>query len=102
MAGLIGMVIGGVILLMILSLGIEKFIVQNIVDDPLFGKIASLVAAWLIAGTIGGFGFANGLGFVWGAYLLYGIAGIVLLPFAIYGGYRIRRTQHDDIGETFE
>ena len=100
--GLIAFILGCTLCVAVLSLVAEKVVFQRLVVDPLVGKIGSVVAGWLMASSLAGWGMADGGGYRWDAFLTYGLGAIILLPLAAWGGYKLRRAQHDDLKETFE
>ena len=84
-----------------MSLIAEKVLIQRIVDDPLVGKLSSVFVGSLMAGGLAGLGNANGGPYRWDAFLTYGIGAIILVPFAAWGGYKLRRSQNDGLSDTF-
>lgn len=87
---LFGQVVGGLIAVFLLSRLIEWAIVKRVANDPVAGKLISLVAAWFVASTIYGFGSADGGDFVLRGYLIYGFAALILAPLAYSAGVRAR------------
>jgi len=82
---------GSLMAVFILAWVFEKILFQRIFDDPVKGKTVSVAAAWLVTGTIGGFGFADGGPYFWPAFLAYLPAAIVLGLLAYRRGLRIRK-----------
>jgi hypothetical protein len=104
MAAIIGMVIGAAIVLRLFSLLFEWAIFKRVMDDPVAGKVTSLFAAWVLIALI----LASGAVLIrGGAILIYGAAALMLLPFAMRSGFKVRRrileenSRHADLEETF-
>jgi len=89
----LGSLIGSFIIVSLLSYLWERFLFQKVMDDPVKGKLASVGAAWLTAGVIGGFGFANGGPYAWVAFGFYGVPAAVLAVFAYFRGLKLRSEQ---------
>ncbi|MDB5581323.1 MAG: hypothetical protein JWR80_6499 [Bradyrhizobium sp.] len=88
MAVIIGMVIVAALVLRLFSLLLEWAIFKRVMDDPIAGKVISLLAAWALTSLI----IASGaIIFRGGALLLIGAAALLLLPFAIRSGLAARR-----------
>jgi hypothetical protein len=104
MAAIIGMVVGAAIVLHLFSLLFEWAIFKRVMDDPLAGKVTSLFAAWVLIALI----LASGAVLIrGGAILIYGATALMLLPFAMRSGFKVRRRiaeendLHADLEETF-
>ena len=95
---IIGNIFGGIIAVAICALIAEKLVLQRNVDDPLAGKVGSLIVGWLMVGGLAAYGeTVTGGAYRWAAFFSpYGISAIILLPFAIRSGYKLRAPQHDD------
>lgn len=85
-----GFFIGTVLLIYVLSWAVERLACQRLFDDPLKGKIVSVAGAWLIAGTIAGFGMADGGPFRWIAYPNYLPAALLLGAIGWRRGMQLR------------
>ena len=91
LGALIGSIIGVYILYAIWDLALFK----RVFDDPLKGKMASAAAAYFSAGTLGGFGGADGGPYFWGAFLQYLPGAIVVGVIAFRRGLKLRRENGD-------
>jgi hypothetical protein len=85
MSILVGQFVGGLIAVYLLTLLWEFLLFKRVLDDPVTGKMSSVTAAWLTAGTLGGFGMADGGPYAWQAFLIY------LFPALVVGGFAYRR-----------
>lgn len=90
MVGL-GAFVGGLMGVLLLSLIWEKLLFKRVTDDPLIGKVGSVAAAWLTAGTIGGWGLADGGEYQWRAFGVYFFPALVIGALAVRAGLRSRR-----------
>ena len=95
MAAIIGMVIGAAIVLRLFSLLFEWAIFKRVMDDPLAGKVTSLFAAWVLVTLILASGAVLMRG---GAILIFGATALMLLPFAMRSGFKVRRRIADEHG----
>lgn len=86
----IGQMIGGFIAVLLLSMIWEKLVFQKIMDDPVKGKVWSVVAGWVTAGAIAGFGMANGGPYRWFAFVIYAFPAILLGALAWRRGVKLR------------
>lgn len=105
MAGLIGLLVGGVLIVYIISALIERFVVSQIMDDPAAGMVVSTVLAVIVAIVFYGFGNANGG--PWnplpGAFA-YITAGVILAILRLIGLRRkaAREAEEADLDQIFE
>ncbi|HSI18623.1 MAG TPA: hypothetical protein VK980_12685 [Sphingomonas sp.] len=95
MAAIIGMVIGAAIVLRLFSLLFEWAIFKRVMDDAVAGKVTSLFAAWVLIALI----LASGAVLIrGGAILIYGATALMLLPFAMRSGLKVRKRIADEHG----
>ena len=86
----IGQMVGGLVIILILSKIWEKVLFQRVMDDPVKGKVGSVIAGWLTAGAIGGFGMADGGPYQWFAFTIYAIPAILVGFYAHWRGVKLR------------
>jgi len=99
-----GTIIGGAMAVYLLAALWEWALFKRVMNDPVFGKLASVVAGWLTASAAAGFGFAHGGPFVWWATFYY-IPGALIVGFIFYRqGMRAleQADDPDELAETFE
>lgn len=87
-----GQIIGGCLIVALIAFAWEKAVFKHQVDDPVSGKIYSVIASWLTCSMLGGFGLANGRGFYFGAFLLYGISAAIVAVFFYRSGLKLRES----------
>lgn len=85
------MLLGGVVAILLLSVLWEWALFKRVLDNPLTGKLAAVGAAWLTAGSLAGFGMADGGPFYWAAYLIYLPSAAVVVLFAFFRRNHLRR-----------
>ena len=103
MAFFLGQVVGGLIILWLISLLVEKFLFSKVLDDPVTGKLASVGAAWLLVGTISGFGKADGGPWDPTGFIDYLIPAVILGGVGVYRGLKLReQTQLDALAAAAE
>ena len=85
-----GSIIGGLIAILMLSMLWEWALFKRVMDDPVKGKLSSVAAAWLTAGTLAGFGMADGGPFFTTAYLIYLLPALIIGGWAFYSGMKAR------------
>jgi hypothetical protein len=104
MPTLIGEFLGGLIAVYFFATLWEFLLFKRVMDDPVTGKIGSVVAGWLTAGTLAGFGFAHGGPFYSAAYLVYLAPALVIGAFSLHRGVKLRREAEEETeaGEAFE
>lgn len=90
----IGYIIGCLIAIYALASLWEWALFKRISDNPITGKVSSVVAAWLTGSTLAGFGMADGGPFAWSAFLTYLIPAIPVGFLFYRRGVKIR-----DVGE---
>jgi hypothetical protein len=90
MSYLIGAFVGGLIAVFVLAYLWEFLLFKRVLDDPVKGNVASVIAGWLTAGTIAGFGMANGGPFAWYAFLIYLVPALVVGTYAVSRGKKTR------------
>ena len=71
MATWLGAFVGGLLIIALVAMLVEKAIFQRLFDDPVVGKLSSVAAGWLAVSTVAGFGMADGGPFAALAYLIY-------------------------------
>ena len=77
-----GELVGGIIGVFILYSIWEWALFQRIFDDPMKGKLTSVVAAYLTASILYGFGAANGGPFVLDGFIIYLLGAMVISVYA--------------------
>jgi hypothetical protein len=92
---LIGNLIGGLIAMYLLASLWEWALFKRIMDDPVAGKVAAVVTGWLTAGTVAGFGMADGGDYAWRAFGLYAIPAMVVGVMFYRRGLKIREEDAD-------
>jgi hypothetical protein len=99
----LGSVVGGLLAIYALSMVWEWALFKRINDDPVTGKLSAVGAAWLSAGTLAGFGMANGGPFLWFAFLVYLIPALLVGFLFHRRGLQLREEAADDTdyAETF-
>ncbi|MES2443473.1 MAG: hypothetical protein V4574_11645 [Pseudomonadota bacterium] len=93
---LIGQFVGGLIAIYLLSLLWEFLLFKRVLDDPVKGKLSSVAVAWLTAGTLGGFGFADGGPYAWQAFGIYFVPALIVGGFAYRSGLKLREDADDE------
>ncbi|SNT15972.1 hypothetical protein SAMN06295912_15019 [Sphingomonas laterariae] len=86
MAGLFGGTLGVFVLFVLWEFALFK----RVMDDPLKGKMLSVLAAWLTIGGVAGFGLANGGPYYWPAFGVYAIPAVIVGTFAYWRGSKLR------------
>ncbi len=86
-----GELVGGFAGVLLLSILWEKLATRRLTSDPLYRKLLAVLAAWLTAGAIGGWGFANGGPYRWDAFVIYALPAVLVGALAIYSGLKLRR-----------
>ncbi|MDH7975366.1 hypothetical protein QH494_24530 [Sphingomonas sp. AR_OL41] len=103
MAVIVGMAIGAAIVLRLFALLLEWAVFKRVMDDPVAGKVTSLFAAGVLVALI----LASGAVLIRGiAIVIFGAIALILLPFAIRSGFKVRRriseeSLQTDLEETF-
>lgn len=90
MTYLIGTFVGGLLAILMLSIAWEKALFQRVMDDPVNGKLAAVLAAWLTASAIAGFGMANDGPYYWQAFLEYALPALAVGFLAWRRGEKLR------------
>jgi hypothetical protein len=90
MAYIIGQIVGGVFGVFLLYALLESAIFKRVFDDPIKGKMGSVVAAYLMGSTLAGVGGADGGPFYWGAFSDYAAPAIIVGAYAFWQGKRLR------------
>lgn len=98
MSYMIGSLVGGLILIYLLSKVWEWALFKRVMDEPTSGKLASVVAAWATAGTIGGFGMADGGPYAWWAFAIYLLPALFVGVFAYRAGAKLSVEQDNPGG----
>lgn len=104
MAYLLGGLVGGLIAIYLLSVLWEWALFKRVMDDPVAGKLSSVMAAWITAGILGGLGGANGGPFYWAAFAVYLVPAGVVAAFGYRRGLQIREeveAEHEGTVEPF-
>ncbi len=89
MAFFIGAFVGGFIIIYLLALAWEHALYQRVMKDPAASKLCSVLAAWITAGTIGGFIHAHGFSPV--DFELYFPSAVCLALLGWWHGMKLRR-----------
>lgn len=92
---LVGQIIGGVLLIYLLALLWEWALFQRVVSDPVFGKLSSVLAAWLCAAAISGWGHADGGPYDWSQFGKLMIPAVVVGVMAYHRGSKILDAQSE-------
>jgi hypothetical protein len=85
---MIGTFIGSILAMQVFSLLFEWAIFKRLMDDPVAGKVASLFTAWAFAAIIYA-ADSNGRGAF--PILIYGAGALIVLPYKIWGGMKVRQ-----------
>lgn len=81
----------------------EWAVFKRLFDDPIKGKLTSVVAAYLIGSSIAGFGKADGGPYYWPAFIDYAIPAVIVGCFAYFAGRRLKeKMSADGAREVFE
>lgn len=89
-AASVGGFFGGIVAVMIASKVWEKLLFQRVFDDPIKGKLSSVLAGWLTAGIIGGFGYADDGQYAWWAFAFYLFPAILVGVWFYHKGKKLR------------
>jgi hypothetical protein len=95
-ASLAGQIIGAAIAMFLFSWLIEWALFKRILDDPVQGKVGSVVAAWLIASLVH---LANDPGYP-ETFVIYGIPAIAIGIWKYRVGKKAR-DNFDELEDTF-
>ncbi|MBY8822810.1 hypothetical protein [Sphingomonas colocasiae] len=68
----------------------EKLVWQRLCDDPLAGKLLSVLSGWFIVSALAGWGFANGGPYYWGAFIDYALPTPLVAFVAYRRGMKLR------------
>lgn len=102
MAYLLGSIVGGVIGVYLLAALWEWALFKRINDDPLKGKLTSVLAAYVTGAALAGFGMADGGPYYWGAFLQYLIPSLIVGFIAYRRGLKLRGDSDPNLVETFD
>ena len=94
-AAIAGAMLGGALAVFILSFVLEKLVFQRINDDPVAGKLNSVLAAWAVASTVWGFNSMHWNGFNPNGLWIYGIPAIFIGMYAHSRGLALRELQDE-------
>ena len=84
----------GALLVLIAAMAMEMLLFSRLFDDPLYGKAASVVVAWLTCSA--GFEWLLGTGgFHWRPFLVWLIPAAPVAFWSLSGGYRLRQQLRD-------
>lgn len=86
-----GQIIGSIFGVFVLYSIWEWVLFRRIMDDPLKGKMLSLLAAYLTAAIIWGFGAADGGPFRTDGFFLYLVGAVPVGVYAYHRGNKLRR-----------
>lgn len=89
-AAMLGKLAGGTFLVFVLHAVWEYVLFKRVLDDPLLGKTASVVAAYLTASVLYGFGSANGGPFNPAGFGSYLFGAVIVGLFAVWRGMKLR------------
>lgn len=104
MAILIGTILGAIFAIFVLRFFWEFVVFKRVMDDPVNGKIASIIAAYLTAAILSGFLRAGDGVFDTQGLYTYFIGAIVVGFFAIRRGFKLRDqlSESEEAAETFD
>lgn len=95
-----GFLVGAAMAVLLLALLFEWALFKRVCDDPVVGKSLSVLAAWLAASAIYGFGAADGGAYKWNGFILYGIVAVPILVWfyrkGVKGRQEIAEMGHSD------
>lgn len=91
MAFSLGQIIGGTLSMFLLYALWEWALFKRVMSDPLIGKIASVVAAYVSGSALAGFGGADGGPFYWGAFADFLIPALIVGALAVRRGLALRK-----------
>lgn len=83
-AEFVGLVVGCLAAILILNVILYWALFRWVIRQPVVSRGVTAIAAWLAAGTIAGFGFADGGPFSWGGYSLYALPALIVGGLSIY------------------
>lgn len=90
MPHMIGSLVGGFLITMLLAILTENLVWQRVCDDPLAGKLLSVLSGWLTVGTLAGWGLAEGGPYYWGAFVDSSVPALPVALFAYWRGMKLR------------
>lgn len=93
-ATMIGGMIGGIIPIILLAMLFEKIMFSMVFDDPVMGKGASVITAWVAASIVYGLLSSRG-SFNPRGFLMYGAAALIVGVFFIRRGFILRGMQDE-------
>jgi len=103
MAYLLGEIFGGMLAIFLLWSLFEWAIFKRVFDDPMKGKLTSVLVAYLAGSTIAGFGGADGGPYYWPAFIDYVIPAVIVGCFVYFSGKRLKeKIGADGVQEVFE
>ncbi|TFI56305.1 hypothetical protein E2493_20865 [Sphingomonas parva] len=86
----IGMFLGALVAVFVLAFLWEKILLQRILDDPVKGKVGSVIAAWLTASAVWWFSTAGQSAYSVRGLVAYAVAAALLGVLAFHRGARLR------------
>lgn len=98
---LIGTLTGGVLGVYIMYCLWEWALFKRVANDPMIGKLASVVAAYLSASTIYGLLKASGGPFVASGFVVYLPGAVIIGVIAYRSAQRVRRQIAEQTGDIF-
>ena len=78
----IGQLVGGTFAVFLLYFIWEWALFMRIMDDPMRGKLLSVLAAYFTASTVYGFGAANGGPYILDGFAIYLVGGLIVSIYA--------------------
>jgi hypothetical protein len=91
----LGVLLGSALPIWFLTWAVHRLVMHRFIDDPLIARMISIVPAWLVAGTLAGFGMADGGPFNYMAYVTYLIGAVIYAPFGYRRGLTLRRYEEE-------
>jgi len=95
-AAMMGSLIGSILAMLVLSMLFEWVIFKRVMNDPVYGKGASVLAAWLLAALF--YVSGAGVGGPFGA-LICGAGALIILPFKIRKGMSLRQRMNEEFAD---
>ncbi|WEK47668.1 MAG: hypothetical protein P0Y56_05080 [Candidatus Andeanibacterium colombiense] len=98
-----GQIVGGTFGVFLLYVIWEYVLFKRIMDDPVRGKLLSVMAAYLTASVVYGFASARGGPFNPAGFIAYALGAVVVGFFAVRRGVRLKDEMgsEDEVTQTF-
>ena len=93
--------LGGSLAILLLSWLVEWAVCKRVMDNQCNGIVASIIAAWIIASILYGFGSSNGGSWSPTGFLLYGIGAVIVFA-ARLTRYHLKKDSGEDLADVFE